>query len=387
MKILTTAWNVFERNDTGYCISRNGGSVMIHDICEYIGRKEMSYLFVGSIPVNELVFGNIRVLDNQKYLPNHRDRTNIEEWHSGLQRRFREVLTELNPDYVLVQGGIDFSGNCMKVLIEKEVPFSFVDHLYSGKKQTEYNDKLVSEWEEQIFSLYKPSVIAVGNAMKKDICRDYPFLDSVVAIPNGTSYVGELCKSELKNQYHINKKKVLLCSGSLHPRKNQLQLVRAYARLSEEYKKNICIVICGKDSVKKPTKDELIFEIRKHGLENSIIYMGSFPKDEMKKVYSIVDGLVMPSLSEGLSLVALEMITYGKPVIMFSDNETAGDVNDEKVVVLANEHSDQALAESIVEWYEKDWDEGYIKEYSKYYNMERVADDYIKYCRDRIECE
>ncbi len=92
----------------------------------------------------------------------------------------------------------------------------------------------------------------------------------------------------------------------------------------------------------------------------------------------------MPSLSEGLSLVATEMLSYGKPVIMFSDNETAGDINDPKVAVLAKDHSDQALADAIVEWYERDWDEKYIKEYSRYYSMERVADDYIAYCRKRI---
>ena len=106
--------------------------------------------------------------------------------------------------------------------------------------------------------------------------------------------------------------------------------------------------------------------------------------DEMKKVYSVADALIMPSLSEGLSLVALEMLTYGKPVIMFADNETAGDVNDSKVVVLAQDHSDQSLAAAIMEWYDRDWDDTYIKKYSNYYSMERVADEYIEYCNNTL---
>ena len=88
----------------------------------------------------------------------------------------------------------------------------------------------------------------------------------------------------------------------------------------------------------------------------------------------------MSALCEGLSLVALEMLRFGKPVIMFSDNETAEDVNDDKAVVFAKDHSDQALANAIEEWYNRKWDDVYIRNYSDYFSMERVADDYIRYC-------
>ena len=96
----------------------------------------------------------------------------------------------------------------------------------------------------------------------------------------------------------------------------------------------------------------------------------------------MADGLVLPSLMEGLSLVTLEAIQHGKPVIMFADNETASDVNSPDATILVKERSDQALADAIVEWYERDWDIKKIKEYSKNFTIERVADEYIEYAKE-----
>ena len=113
--------------------------------------------------------------------------------------------------------------------------------------------------------------------------------------------------------------------------------------------------------------------------------MGECDRAEMEKLYTVADGLIFPSLLEGLSLVALEIMTYGKPIIMFSDNETAVDISNPEVVVLAKDHSDQALADAIRKWYETDWNMNTIKEYSHQFSMERVAQNYVSYCEKRIE--
>lgn len=382
MKVLTTVWSLFDNNIQKLNVSRNGGAIMIYNICEYLGRKVDSYVFVGSRSLSESDYNHIHITDNSRYLPH--DRSDIDLWQQALQKRFEEVLEELQPDYVLVQGSGDFSSYCISTCKKKKVSFSFVDHLYMGKSGGEYIDLKTAEWENKEFSDPTLRIIAVGTSMKSNILRDYPALKDVCAIPNGTPYHGEVCSESLTEEYSLRDKKVLLCSGSLQPRKNQLQLVRAYAMLPELYKRNIRVLFCGKDSARYPTKDLLLSAIKESNLEDKMFYIGTYPMDEMKKVYSVADALIMPSLSEGLSLVALEMLTYGKPVIMFADNETAGDVNDSKVVVLAQDHSDQSLAAAIMEWYDRDWDDTYIKKYSNYYSMERVADEYIEYCNNTL---
>lgn len=384
MKILTVVWNLFDGKSKELEVSRNGGSIMIYNICEYIGRKVDSYLFTGSVSIEECDYNHIHVVSNGKYLPENKK--DIKKWQDGLRKRFIEVLSELKPDYILIQGGGEFTYNCIKICEAYNIEFSFVDHLYIGKERAQKEDKEPYEWEKKALEVKNIRIVVVGKAMRDEIIKDYPNLEeNIYVIPNGTPFNGELCKSKLVYQYELKGKKVLLCSGSLHPRKNQMQLIQSFNLIPAVLREKIVVLFCGKDSIKIPMKDKMLKEISDKGFDDALKYIGVYPMEKMKEVYSLVDGVVMPSLYEGLSLVAIEMLTYGKPVIMFSDNETAGDVNDPKAVVFANDHSDQALADAIVEWYERDWDEEYIKEYSRYFKMERVADEYIEYCRQRIE--
>lgn len=144
--------------------------------------------------------------------------------------------------------------------------------------------------------------------------------------------------------------------------------------------KNLKILFCGKDRMNGKLQKEIVDA----GLQDSLIYAGAVSSEEMKKYYSVVDGLIKSSYAEGLSLAALEAIAYGLPVIMFKDFECAEDLNDDKVVCFANERSDACLADVIEAWYEREWDKKYIMEYSQYFTMERVADDYIRYYKKRL---
>ena len=381
MIILSTVWNLFDSTAQELNVSRNGASIMVYNICDYIGQREKSYVFVGNRAVTNTKYNHVEVLDNNRYLPENR--RDIEMWQKGLSVRFGEILEEYKPNYVLIHTGGTFSLNCIKICIERKQKFSFVNHLYFGQNNFRYNDEESLRWEEEVFGNYDIPIVTVGLSMKEGILRDYPNLNDVVSISNGTSYHGEIVENNFRKKYNIEEKKVLICSGSFQPRKNQIQLINAFKLLPNNIKEKIVILFCGKDSERIPTKDNFIKEISANGFDKSLIYIGTYSSEDMKKVYSIADGLVMPSLSEGLSLVALEMLTYGKPVIMFSDNETAGDVNNPNVAVLAKDHLDQTLADAIVEWFNRDWDEGYIKSYSEYFCMERVADEYIEYCRQR----
>ncbi len=386
MKILSTAWTIFTYNGNAYEIKRNGGSIMIADICDYIGRTEDSYLFVGSERVPRMDYGNIHVIDNGAYLPERRMVNNIGEWHEGLKKAFRECIDTIDPDYVLVQGGMEFSSNCMEICKEIGQKYAFVDHLFQGNQDVAMNHK-VRTWEDKVFADSTLNVIAVSTNMRRRILNTYPNLDprKIIAIPNGTPYMmKEDILRNFRQELKLGDKKILLCSGSLQPRKNQMQLVNAFKLLKKETQQDVVILFCGNDSLKYPTRQKLEDRISREGLNESLIYIGTFSREEMHDLYASVDALIMPSLNEGLSLVALEALVYGKPVIMFSDNETAGDVNDSCATVMVDAHSDEALAKGIEEWYGRSWNTDKIMEYSKYFNMERVAEEYLKYIRGRL---
>jgi len=382
MKILSVSWNVFEYKNEGYIPEKNGGSIMISDIAEYIGRIVDSYLYVGNIRTGDAKVGHINLCSNKKYLPEHRTKENINEWQEGLKKGFIELVEQSKPDYVLVHGAGDFAYSIIDICIEKKIKVAFVCHLYLGKKEGLDASKEELDKEDKIFEVPDLKIITVGTGMRSRILKERPAIkeENIVAIINGTKIEFEPPTDKFIDLYKSVGKKVLVCSGSLQPRKNQIQLVRACGCLRKDVLENIEILLVGKDSKTYPTKDMLLQAIADNGLQDVIKYLGVFEQKEMKNIYSIMDGLIMPSFAEGVSLVALEALTFGKPIIAFYDNETLQDVNDSRAVVEAKNHSDKALAEAIEEWYDREWDEEFILNYSKKFRMERVAQEYVDFC-------
>ena len=84
----------------------------------------------------------------------------------------------------------------------------------------------LQEWEKSVFDLEDIHVIAVGNGMYKKIVAENPQLSTkqIISIPNGSPMVSEIQSGNLsmffKKKYN---KKILLCVGSIQPRKNQIQ--------------------------------------------------------------------------------------------------------------------------------------------------------------------
>ena len=87
----------------------------------------------------------------------------------------------------------------------------------------------------------------------------------------------------------------------------------------------------------------------------------------------------MPSKAEGLSIAILEAISYGLPIIMFADSECAYDLDNEKVVMFAKDRGDEALGESICNWYNKVWDKPCIKTFARKFTLEHMAQEYIDF--------
>ncbi len=386
MKILSVAWNVFDEGVYPR-ISRNGGSVAIYNICEYIGRQEESLLLIGNKLTDGYVYGNIRILNNSKYLPLTRSVENIDVWQEGLKRIFDEILIEEKPDFVFVHGAGEFAENCIITCVKRNQKYAFVNHSYFGNGAKKYGGDKAVEWERRVFNIPDVRMLMVGNCMRKKMLSDYPDFPSqnVQTIVNGTHYVNDIVKSNLRERLDIGNKKVLVCVGRIYKRKNQIQLTRIFKYLPREVNNDLVILICGKDSVSDPGWKEVKDAIYEERVQDKIIYIGDFEEEGMKSVYSIADGLIMPSYSEGLSLVVLEMLVYGKPVIMFSDNETACDVNDTEAVVLAGERTDKSLADAVAKWYYQKWNYEYIKSYAKRFNMDRVAREYIDYAKNRVQ--
>ena len=386
MKILFYAWTIYDESLDEMPIKPNGGSIAIKNICEYVGRKCDVYLFLGKNKMHYKKLGSINIVDTfhfQDYIDRELDQNECRL--RTMLNAFEETVKKVKPDIINLHGGGELTRRCLMKCIQMNWIYALTDHLYIGLEKKVPGYDMSVEWEKQVFKIRGIKITTVSSAMKRNILRDYHEIKEkdVKVILNGTDFTYEKFDCDLKEQYHLNGKKILLCIGSIRERKNQIQLVHAFSRIKEGMRENLTVIFCGNDKM----DGALQTEIKKYHLEQSMIYVGVVPNSCMKQYYSIADGYILPSIAEGLSLTMLEAMVFGLPLIMFHDLEGASDLNDKQVVQFICGKTEQDMADAIIQWSSKCWDNEYIRKFADYFTMERVADDYIEYYKERIACQ
>lgn len=373
MKILMVTWTIYDARLEEFCNVCGGEGLVVKNLCEYIGRKEEVYLFIGRYILPSMKLGNINIVKNGNKCG--KELVRDAQYISRMIEKFEEELHRIKPDIVNIHGIGEMAIGCVDVCQKRKIPFVYTEHLFIGENKMFSGYDRNVEWEKELYTKPRLKIIAVSNGMKRRILNEYPHIlaEDVKAIVNGTDFCAERVENNIKKK--IEGKRVLLCVGTIIERKNQMQILRAFQHLPEDLRENLLVYFCGVDRMGGRLQER----VAEQGLQDHFFYEGAVSSDKMKEYYSMADGLIMPSFAEGLSIAALEAISYGLPIIMFSDLECADDLRDAKVTILANDRTDLSLARTIQQWYETMWDKTYILNYSKRFTMEHMAEEYIAY--------
>ncbi|MBD3155889.1 MAG: glycosyltransferase [Candidatus Aenigmarchaeota archaeon] len=130
-------------------------------------------------------------------------------------------------------------------------------------------------------------------------------------IPNGID-LKRLKKYSFKKRNDPNEFKIL-CVSRLEKYKRIQWLITALKEVSEKYpKKEISLTIIGKGSY----GDHIRNLIKELGLKDKVIIKYNLPDDKFLQEYQKCDVFVLPSEYEAFSIVTLEALCMGKPVIV-----------------------------------------------------------------------
>lgn len=102
----------------------------------------------------------------------------------------------------------------------------------------------------------------------------------------------------------------LLFVGRLHKVKGLEYLIKSFSTVNKKYKNSVLDIV-GDGEI----KGELIELAEKEGVKNNVNFVGEVPHSEIVEYYQKSDIFILPSLSEGLSMVTLEAMACGLPVI------------------------------------------------------------------------
>ncbi|HEX8221189.1 MAG TPA: glycosyltransferase family 4 protein [Chloroflexia bacterium] len=166
------------------------------------------------------------------------------------------------------------------------------------------------------------AVIATDRSMRSELVSLLGLgEDRVVVIPNGVdldevrSYYNVEARSELARRWpHLASGDDTLKGisvGRLEQNKGFEHLVRALAEARPQLGERWGWLLVGEGSM-KPRLAALVGEL---GLSDHLFFAGSLPDAELHNLYAMSDLFAHPSLYEGSSLVTLEAMSHGLPVI------------------------------------------------------------------------
>jgi glycosyltransferase involved in cell wall biosynthesis len=160
-------------------------------------------------------------------------------------------------------------------------------------------------------------VLTVSEFSRCSILRAYPEIDpeKVVVIPNAASgfrqISQDLARKKVNNRFSISTP-FLLSVGDLQPRKNHIGLIRAFARLVQEYPQfPHSLVLAGQETWFAGSVREAALA---SGVADRIRFCGFVSDDDLLTLYNACDLSVFPSFYEGFGLPVLEAMACGRAV-------------------------------------------------------------------------
>jgi glycosyltransferase involved in cell wall biosynthesis len=224
------------------------------------------------------------------------------------------------------------------------------------------SQNLYLRWSTRYNARTAARVLADSEATCRDLVRHYgvPPEKIVVVYPGRDETLAPVTDvallAAMRARYGLSGP-YLLYVGTLHPRKNLVRLVQAFASFSQSPIPNLQLVLAGQ---KGWLYDEIVTQVRRSGLADRVVLTGYVPDADLPALLSGALAFVYPSLYEGFGLPVLEAMACATPVVcsnVSSLPEVVGDAAllvdpldmEAWVVALRQITADEGLRRELVE--------------------------------------
>ena len=147
--------------------------------------------------------------------------------------------------------------------------------------------------------------------------------------------------ADMRAQMQLSNVFVVTIIGRLSAEKGHVTILKAIQRLVQNHQAVLLIVGDGQ------MRDSLCALATKLGIESNIRWCGSVAQEEVFRLLSVSDVVVVPSRYEGFSLAAAEAMAAGVPVIASTTGGLPEVVEHERTGLLVPPGNVEALADAI----------------------------------------
>ena len=215
--------------------------------------------------------------------------------------------------------------------LTSRVPQLLMVHDISFKhfpKQVAWHQQLYYQWGTPKFLKKAKQILTVSEFSKKDILAHYPIQEDKIAVVDGAARenfapMKWTDKVATKIAYSGGVEYFLFIGG-IHPRKNLMQLLKAFSLFKKWQKSNMKLLVAGRLAWHY---EDLIEKLKTYKYRDDVVMLNYVSDEQLAKITASAYALVYPSLYEGFGLPILEAMQSGVPVIcsnVSSMPETAG---------------------------------------------------------------
>jgi glycosyltransferase involved in cell wall biosynthesis len=152
--------------------------------------------------------------------------------------------------------------------------------------------------------------VVISTYLKKYLIAEGFPEDRIFLLPNGVSHFNPGDSESTKSSLGITDEKVIITVSRLVEKNGIRDLIEGFAQVKRDHP-NLKLVIIGEG----PLKHDLYEKVKKLGIENAVVFVGSVPHEKIANYLSCADIFIRPSYSEGLGSAFLEAMIAGVPII------------------------------------------------------------------------
>lgn len=224
----------------------------------------------------------------------------------------RSLIQSENFDVIHAHDWLSFkAGIIAKELTNKPL----IVHVHS----TEYDRTGGNYMNKHVYDIEKKGmeradkVIAVSKFTKKIIVDKYGIDERKIEVVHNRINADEYKDPAAEEIFSIKKqnKKIVSFVGRITLQKGPEYFLKVAKRVLE-FDKNVLFVMAGSGDM----EHKMIEEAAVMGISDKVFFTGFLRGNDLEKVFRLSDLFVMPSVSEPFSIVTLESILHGTPVLI-----------------------------------------------------------------------
>jgi len=308
----------------------------------------------------------------------------------------KKVINEFKPDIINVNSPYPNSLSAINIARKKDIPVVGSIHILPENILPAFTNSIFYEtmkkyiWRYLVYFYNQVDWITIPTKTGGDMYIEKGLKNNITPISTGiqTDVFNPNNNGEyLRKKFKLPKKKIVLYTGRINEEKNLEVLINAIPKTLEQVDAHFLICGSGGDY-----KQDLINLTKKLEVDDHTTFTGFLDWKDYPNIYTIADVFAIPAESELLSLVTLEAIATGLPVVVVNkgalpeltsnNNGLVFEPGDSKqmadciVKILSDDKLRKKMSLNSLELIKKHTVESAGKEYEKVY--EKVLNFYSK---------